>query len=193
MLFFKVLRLIFASEYRSGVIIACNSEQVYYFFFILQQWKHISSYYKCVHSPQAYNIYLFTIFHFEIIWNISVSHISIFLNVTFIFAIINVTEKNKNHEKKDVFFFQWSLKKKFSHLNMQHGEYPTFFCIYSVRNFEQAFLSMYFFIFFLFIQRCAGGYYRDRHGRCVPCACNGLSEDCDDSTGRCLVRIMYNI
>ncbi|XP_060731068.1 laminin subunit alpha-3 isoform X2 [Tachysurus vachellii] len=35
-------------------------------------------------------------------------------------------------------------------------------------------------------QRCAGGYYRDRHGRCVPCACNGLSEDCDDSTGRCL-------
>ncbi|XP_047677137.1 laminin subunit alpha-3 isoform X2 [Tachysurus fulvidraco] len=35
-------------------------------------------------------------------------------------------------------------------------------------------------------QRCAGGYYRDRYGRCVPCACNGLSEDCDDSTGRCL-------
>ncbi|XP_053089113.1 laminin subunit alpha-3 isoform X2 [Pangasianodon hypophthalmus] len=35
-------------------------------------------------------------------------------------------------------------------------------------------------------QRCARGYYRERNGRCVSCACNGHSEDCDESTGRCL-------
>ncbi|XP_062850491.1 laminin subunit alpha-3 [Trichomycterus rosablanca] len=35
-------------------------------------------------------------------------------------------------------------------------------------------------------QRCAAGLYRDRNGRCVPCACNGLSDSCDESTGRCL-------
>ncbi|KAI5627198.1 laminin subunit alpha-3, partial [Silurus asotus] len=35
-------------------------------------------------------------------------------------------------------------------------------------------------------QRCSRGYYRDRNGRCTSCACNGLSDDCDESTGRCL-------
>ncbi|XP_046707006.1 laminin subunit alpha-3-like [Silurus meridionalis] len=35
-------------------------------------------------------------------------------------------------------------------------------------------------------QRCSRGYYRDRSGRCASCACNGLSDDCDESTGRCL-------
>ncbi|KAL6491046.1 hypothetical protein MHYP_G00013910 [Metynnis hypsauchen] len=34
-------------------------------------------------------------------------------------------------------------------------------------------------------QRCARGFYRDRSSRCVPCACNGLSDDCEESTGRC--------
>ncbi|XP_053349425.1 laminin subunit alpha-3 isoform X3 [Clarias gariepinus] len=35
-------------------------------------------------------------------------------------------------------------------------------------------------------QRCTRGYYRDRNGRCVPCACNGRSDECDETTGRCL-------
>ncbi|XP_053485634.1 laminin subunit alpha-3 isoform X1 [Ictalurus furcatus] len=35
-------------------------------------------------------------------------------------------------------------------------------------------------------QRCARGYYSDRNGRCVSCACNGRSDDCDEITGRCL-------
>ncbi|XP_076852840.1 laminin subunit alpha-3, partial [Brachyhypopomus gauderio] len=34
-------------------------------------------------------------------------------------------------------------------------------------------------------QRCAPGFYRDRSDRCVPCACNGLSDVCEESTGRC--------
>ncbi|XP_072543376.1 laminin subunit alpha-3 isoform X2 [Salminus brasiliensis] len=34
-------------------------------------------------------------------------------------------------------------------------------------------------------QRCAPGFYRDRNDRCVACACNGLSDDCEESTGRC--------
>ncbi|KAI4905523.1 hypothetical protein NFI96_000700 [Prochilodus magdalenae] len=34
-------------------------------------------------------------------------------------------------------------------------------------------------------QRCAPGFYRDRSDRCMPCACNGLSNDCEESTGRC--------
>ncbi|XP_043079405.1 laminin subunit alpha-3 isoform X2 [Puntigrus tetrazona] len=40
------------------------------------------------------------------------------------------------------------------------------------------------------IKDCAGGYYRERSGphkgRCVPCNCNGLSNDCDPHTGKCL-------
>ncbi|XP_037391080.1 laminin subunit alpha-3-like isoform X2 [Pygocentrus nattereri] len=34
-------------------------------------------------------------------------------------------------------------------------------------------------------QRCARGFYRDRSSRCVPCACNGLSDECEESTGKC--------
>lgn len=41
-------------------------------------------------------------------------------------------------------------------------------------------------------QRCFPGYYRDDSvrfpGRCVPCECNGHAEECEDKTGRCLVR-----
>uniref|UniRef100_A0A4W5KZX3 Laminin subunit alpha 3 n=1 Tax=Hucho hucho TaxID=62062 RepID=A0A4W5KZX3_9TELE len=44
-------------------------------------------------------------------------------------------------------------------------------------------------------QKCARGYYRDGSGpylgRCVPCFCNGLSNECDDRTGRCL-NCQYN-
>ncbi|CAB1326313.1 unnamed protein product, partial [Coregonus sp. 'balchen'] len=40
------------------------------------------------------------------------------------------------------------------------------------------------------IQKCATGYYRDGSGpylgRCVPCSCNGLANECDERTGRCL-------
>ncbi|XP_041698144.2 laminin subunit alpha-3 isoform X5 [Coregonus clupeaformis] len=39
-------------------------------------------------------------------------------------------------------------------------------------------------------QKCATGYYRDGSGpylgRCVPCSCNGLANECDERTGRCL-------
>ncbi|CAL8279923.1 unnamed protein product [Lota lota] len=38
-------------------------------------------------------------------------------------------------------------------------------------------------------QKCNPGYYRDGSGlyigRCVPCDCNGLSNECEDKTGRC--------
>ncbi|MFT7812246.1 laminin subunit alpha-3 [Arapaima gigas] len=44
-------------------------------------------------------------------------------------------------------------------------------------------------------QRCAPGYYRERNGvslgRCLPCSCNGLSNDCDEATGQCL-NCQYN-
>ncbi|XP_049339127.1 laminin subunit alpha-3 isoform X9 [Astyanax mexicanus] len=40
-------------------------------------------------------------------------------------------------------------------------------------------------------QRCSRGFYRDRSSRCVPCVCNGLSDDCEESTGRCL-NCQYN-
>lgn len=40
------------------------------------------------------------------------------------------------------------------------------------------------------IQKCASGFYRDSSGsslgRCVSCDCNGLSEECEDGTGKCL-------
>lgn len=45
---------------------------------------------------------------------------------------------------------------------------------------------------YLSFQRCFPGYYRDDSagfpGRCVPCECNGHAEECEDRTGRCLVR-----
>ncbi|XP_029308567.1 LOW QUALITY PROTEIN: laminin subunit alpha-3-like [Cottoperca gobio] len=38
-------------------------------------------------------------------------------------------------------------------------------------------------------EKCAPGHYRDGSGlflgRCVPCECNGLSEECEEKTGRC--------
>ncbi|XP_036376163.1 laminin subunit alpha-3-like [Megalops cyprinoides] len=37
---------------------------------------------------------------------------------------------------------------------------------------------------------CGPGYYRQRRGlylsQCAPCRCNGLSDECEDGTGRCL-------
>ncbi|KAG2458283.1 LAMA3 protein, partial [Polypterus senegalus] len=38
-------------------------------------------------------------------------------------------------------------------------------------------------------QKCAPGYYRDKGlylGRCVPCSCNGLANECEDGSGKCL-------
>ncbi|XP_037538133.1 laminin subunit alpha-3 [Nematolebias whitei] len=38
-------------------------------------------------------------------------------------------------------------------------------------------------------EKCAPGFYRDGHGylgRCVPCECNDLADECEDWTGRCL-------
>ncbi|XP_044075989.1 laminin subunit alpha-3-like isoform X2 [Siniperca chuatsi] len=44
-------------------------------------------------------------------------------------------------------------------------------------------------------EKCAPGYYRDGSGpylgRCVPCECNGLSDECEERTGRCL-NCQYN-
>ncbi|KAF6730213.1 Laminin subunit alpha-5 [Oryzias melastigma] len=43
-------------------------------------------------------------------------------------------------------------------------------------------------------QKCAPGYYRDTiglfMGKCVPCNCNGHSDQCLDGSGVCLVRIL---
>ncbi|KAL2097308.1 hypothetical protein ACEWY4_006515 [Coilia grayii] len=40
------------------------------------------------------------------------------------------------------------------------------------------------------VQRCSRGFYRERNGqlpgKCVPCSCNGLSNECEEGTGRCL-------
>ncbi|XP_068614972.1 laminin subunit alpha-3-like [Brachionichthys hirsutus] len=39
-------------------------------------------------------------------------------------------------------------------------------------------------------EKCAPGYHRDGQGpflgRCVPCECNGLADECEEKTGRCL-------
>ncbi|XP_028448187.1 laminin subunit alpha-3 isoform X1 [Perca flavescens] len=44
-------------------------------------------------------------------------------------------------------------------------------------------------------EKCAPGYYRDSSGpflgRCVPCECNGLADECEGRTGRCL-NCQYN-
>ncbi|XP_070830251.1 laminin subunit alpha-3-like [Chaetodon trifascialis] len=44
-------------------------------------------------------------------------------------------------------------------------------------------------------EKCSPGYYRDGSGpflgRCVPCECNGLADECEDKTGRCL-NCQYN-
>ncbi|XP_029930598.1 laminin subunit alpha-3-like isoform X2 [Myripristis murdjan] len=44
-------------------------------------------------------------------------------------------------------------------------------------------------------EKCAPGYHRDGAGpflgRCVPCDCNGLANECDDRTGKCL-NCQYN-
>ncbi|XP_019959877.2 laminin subunit alpha-3-like isoform X2 [Paralichthys olivaceus] len=44
-------------------------------------------------------------------------------------------------------------------------------------------------------EKCAPGFYRDGSGsylgRCVPCKCNGLAEECEERTGKCL-KCQYN-
>ncbi|KAK2835839.1 hypothetical protein Q5P01_016323 [Channa striata] len=39
-------------------------------------------------------------------------------------------------------------------------------------------------------QKCSSGFYRERtghhRGQCVPCSCNGLSNECDEHTGNCV-------
>lgn len=46
------------------------------------------------------------------------------------------------------------------------------------------------------LQKCQPGYYKDGSspflGLCVACECNGLSDECEDRTGRCLVRNTLN-
>uniref|UniRef100_A0A8C9Y3W0 Uncharacterized protein n=1 Tax=Sander lucioperca TaxID=283035 RepID=A0A8C9Y3W0_SANLU len=43
----------------------------------------------------------------------------------------------------------------------------------------------------VFVQKCSSGFYREwagpYRGQCVPCSCNGLSNECDQQTGNCLV------
>ncbi|XP_034559528.1 laminin subunit alpha-3-like [Notolabrus celidotus] len=44
-------------------------------------------------------------------------------------------------------------------------------------------------------EKCSSGFYRDNSGPylglCVPCKCNGLADECEDKTGRCL-NCQYN-
>ncbi|KAF0046927.1 hypothetical protein F2P81_000560 [Scophthalmus maximus] len=44
-------------------------------------------------------------------------------------------------------------------------------------------------------EKCAPGFYRDGSrpflGHCVPCECNGLSDECEEKSGRCL-KCQYN-
>ncbi|XP_042077269.1 laminin subunit alpha-3-like [Haplochromis burtoni] len=39
-------------------------------------------------------------------------------------------------------------------------------------------------------QKCSSGFYREwagpNRGQCVPCSCNGLSDECDERTGNCV-------
>uniref|UniRef100_A0A3Q0S0R7 TNFR-Cys domain-containing protein n=1 Tax=Amphilophus citrinellus TaxID=61819 RepID=A0A3Q0S0R7_AMPCI len=41
------------------------------------------------------------------------------------------------------------------------------------------------------LQKCSSGFYREwagpNRGQCVPCSCNGLSNECDERTGHCVV------
>uniref|UniRef100_A0A4W5JWR5 Laminin EGF-like domain-containing protein n=1 Tax=Hucho hucho TaxID=62062 RepID=A0A4W5JWR5_9TELE len=49
--------------------------------------------------------------------------------------------------------------------------------------------SSFFLLLFLPLQQCAPGYYRDTKGlflgKCVPCNCNGHSDQCLDGSGVC--------
>lgn len=60
-----------------------------------------------------------------------------------------------------------------------------------MEDFNNDFSHLIMFMLILF-QKCAPGFYRDRNGpylgRCVPCDCSGLADECEESTGRCLVR-----
>ncbi len=44
------------------------------------------------------------------------------------------------------------------------------------------------------IQKCSSGFYREQtgpnRGQCVPCSCNGLSNQCDALTGNCVVGVL---
>lgn len=46
---------------------------------------------------------------------------------------------------------------------------------------------------FVFVQKCSSGFYREwngqRKGQCVPCRCNGLTTECDEHTGNCVVGV----
>lgn len=48
-------------------------------------------------------------------------------------------------------------------------------------------------LFLSTLQKCAPGFYRDTIGlflgKCVPCNCNGHSEQCLDGSGICVVRV----
>uniref|UniRef100_A0A669DFX1 Uncharacterized protein n=1 Tax=Oreochromis niloticus TaxID=8128 RepID=A0A669DFX1_ORENI len=45
--------------------------------------------------------------------------------------------------------------------------------------------------------KCSSGFYREwagpNRGQCVPCSCNGLSDECDERTGNCVVVSGYNL
>lgn len=71
-------------------------------------------------------------------------------------------------------------------------------CMACMHDYRQQYKFFYFFYKFIFLvtlsvshQRCAPGYYRDTKGlflgKCVPCNCNGHSDQCLDGSGICLV------
>lgn len=56
---------------------------------------------------------------------------------------------------------------------------------------------MWVWIYAFSFQKCSPGFYRDGRGPylgpCVPCECNGLADECEERTGRCLVRNTFTL
>lgn len=58
-------------------------------------------------------------------------------------------------------------------------------------------MTTFLFLFISVCQQCSPGYYRDTKGlflgKCVPCNCNGHSDQCLDGSGICVVSSAHYI